>query len=222
MKIDQEKAQEYNQSIENVRKLGFVLQSSVYQEKESDWAVHAGIANGIAGPVAGLLTAADVMKDNERIRAENAERRAWGAAKNAQMQDLANQAIRNKPRFFTTMYELEKYYSADFSLSSDALLSYFTIENKSTSKDYTTGSVTVNVKWTQKDKSICIDGALRANLYANGQYAGCAYLVFPKTGTFPDCRGELSGICVYPKVVSYVYDIELEPINLWQLVAKVS
>lgn len=220
LRIEQEKAHEFRQSVENVRKLGFVLQSSVYQEKESDWAVHAGIANGIAGPVAGILTAADVMKDNERIRSENAERRAWGAAKNTQMQDLADQAVRNRPKFLTTMNELEKHYSADFSTSSNELFSYLMLDFPIINKDYQTGAVTVNVQWSQTDQSFCIDGALRANLYANGQYAGCAYLVFPKTGTSPDFKGELSGICARPKIIDAWYNVKIEPMNLWKLEPK--
>ena len=42
-------------------------------QKEKDWAVHGGIANGIAGPAAGAVTAAKIMKDNEGIRANNAQ-----------------------------------------------------------------------------------------------------------------------------------------------------
>lgn len=42
-------------------------------QKEKDWAVHGGIADGIAGPAAGVATAAKVMRENERIREQNAQ-----------------------------------------------------------------------------------------------------------------------------------------------------
>ena len=44
---------------------------SVYAKKESDWAVHGGIADAIAGPAAGLAVALDVQRKNAETRADN-------------------------------------------------------------------------------------------------------------------------------------------------------
>ncbi len=41
------------------------------QQKEKDWAVHGGIASGIAGPIAGIATAMNVQNENAQIRAYN-------------------------------------------------------------------------------------------------------------------------------------------------------
>lgn len=41
------------------------------KQKEKDWSIRAGAAHGIAGPVAGALTALEVMQENEKIREYN-------------------------------------------------------------------------------------------------------------------------------------------------------
>lgn len=41
------------------------------QQNEKDWAVHGGIASGIAGPIAGIATAMNVQNENAQIRAYN-------------------------------------------------------------------------------------------------------------------------------------------------------
>lgn len=42
------------------------------QQKESDWAIIGGIAEGIAGPAAGLIAATNTMANNAKIREQNA------------------------------------------------------------------------------------------------------------------------------------------------------
>ena len=214
-KMDVDEAREYQEGIAAMRQLGVIVQNSVYQEKESDWAVLGGIADGIAGPAAGIATAVNVMQDNARIRAENAERRDWGARQNAHMQELANQAAQ-KSKNALTMSQLERKYAADLSWSPSTLLSFLTIERSQAEVDSETGAVTVEVSWRQYDPKICIDGALRAVLYTDqDKCAGCAYLVFPKNGT-ASLKGTLSGICAYPKA-SDSYTVRIEPFNLWEL-----
>lgn len=70
-----------SQSIANMeRKLETVsagtsaLMAAVPQEKEIDWAVRGGIANGIAGPGAGVAAAIDAQSKNAQIRANNKAR----------------------------------------------------------------------------------------------------------------------------------------------------
>ena len=214
-KMDVDEARKYQEGIAAMRQLGSIMQKSVYQERELDWAVLGGLAEGIAGPVAGIVTAANVMQDNARIREKNAERRDWGVRQNLHMQELANQAARKSPTALT-MTQLESKYVADMSWSPDTLLSLITIVSSQAIIDPETGAVTVKVSWKQADKTICVDGALRAKLYTNqNKCAGCAYLVFPKNGT-ASLKGTLSGICVYPRVSSS-YTIRIEPVNLWEL-----
>lgn len=58
---------------EALKQLGMIYASQ--QKKESDWAVIGGIANGIAGPAAGIMAASEAMANNIQIRENNAAMR---------------------------------------------------------------------------------------------------------------------------------------------------
>lgn len=204
----------YQRAIIAMRELGMIMQKSVYQKKEKDWAIMGGIASGVAGPIAGVATAVNAMRDNSEIRAENAMHKEWGRKQNEFFQNLAAQAKDESPSHIS-MDELEKKYEAILSWSPQTLLSLIFIRSIGTKIDNSTGAVTVNISWKQNDRSICIDGALRAELYTQeGACAGCAYLVFPKSGTV-GFEGTLSGICSSPKH-SDKYTVKITPVDLWE------
>lgn len=214
--MDVEDARKYQEGIEAIRQLGFMMQQSVYQEKKNDWAVLGGIAEGIAGPAAGITTAVNAINENAKIEAENAARREWGAKQNAFYQDLAMQAERDRPTVLS-MSELMAKYKADLSWSPSTLFTLLKLSDTRVNVDTQTGAVLVSTTWKQNDKSVCIDGALRAKLYTGaGQCVGCAYLVFPKTGTVK-FEGNLSGICASPKMSASYYTVRIEPADLWEL-----
>lgn len=216
--MDTEDARKYQEGFAAIRELGVIMQQSVYQEKKKDWAILGGIADGIAGPAAGLVTAVNAVNDNAKIEAENAARREWGAKQNAFYRDLAMQAERERPRALS-MTELQKKYTTLLSWSPATLVSLIRFSDTNADIDEQTGAVLVSTAWQQKNKSICIDGALRAKLYtSSGECAGCAYLVLPKTGT-AGFNGELSGICASPKK-SDSYTVQIEPVDLWELTSK--
>lgn len=54
---------------EALRKLGMIYAGQ--QQKESSWAITGGIAEGIAGPAAGIMAASDTMERNRKIREHN-------------------------------------------------------------------------------------------------------------------------------------------------------
>lgn len=214
-KMNTEAAEKYQEGIEAIRQLGLIMQQSVYQERKNDWAVLGGIAEGIAGPAAGIATAVNAINENARIEAENTARREWGTKQNAFYQELAMQAERERPEDIS-MEKLQRKYMAIFSWAPTTLFSLLTLSNKRIEKDPKTGAVTVSLSWQQIDRSICIDGALRAKIYTNfGQCAGCAYLVLPKEGTV-GFKGTLSGICTRPKPGTYCM-VVVEPVDLWEL-----
>lgn len=216
--MDEAAARRYQEGIKAMYQLGMIMQQSVSQKQEKDWAFLGGVASGIAGPVAGVVTAANAMMDNEQIRAENAAARAWGAKQNAFYQDLARQAQRESP-VALSMEELKKKYVAIFSWAPATLFSLLSLSDIKTEIDEVTGAVIVSANWKQADNSICIDGTLRAKLYTDqGECAGCAYLVLPKSGTV-GFRGYLSGICVSPKP-SAQYTVKIEPVDLWELASR--
>ena len=68
-KSELEKAQEA------MRTLGFAIASSAAEEKTTSWATVAGIADGLAGPVAGALAGAETMQRNAAVEARNQQNR---------------------------------------------------------------------------------------------------------------------------------------------------
>lgn len=158
------------------------------------------------------------MSDNERIVAENATRREWGRKQNEFYQSLADDMQSKRPSFIL-MEELENRYDVVLSWKPATLFSLIKIKSTENKVDTRTGAVTVTVQWEQEDKSVCVDGSLRAKLYTkDGMCAGCAFLVLPKIGT-AKFKGTLSGICVSPKP-SAEYTVKIEPCNLWKLAPK--
>ena len=213
-----EEERRHREGVEAMRQLGVIVEASVYQEEEKDWAIHGGIAQGVAGPLAGVAVAAKTMQENAEIRERNAAQRQWGAQQNQSFQHLANEAERNKPRTLS-LAQLEEQYEANLSWSPATLLSKFRFTDTKAEVDPATGAVTVSTFWCQGGIFICIDGSLRAKLYApNGKCVGCAYLVFPKEGS-EKRSGKLTGICARPKAPG-PYKVVIEPYDLWELAAK--
>lgn len=68
--------QDFNRQIEEIKQgeaamkqLGMIYMQQ--QKKEGDWAIAAGVAEGLAGPVAGFMTASQVMENNREVRRHN-------------------------------------------------------------------------------------------------------------------------------------------------------
>lgn len=77
--FEQQEAYNHSQGIAAMRTLGNAIGSSAYIEKERNWAVEGGIAQGIGGVAAGVATALDAMQENENIRARNEANKKWAA-----------------------------------------------------------------------------------------------------------------------------------------------
>lgn len=57
------------QGEEAMKTLGMIYMQQ--QKKEGDWAIAGGIADGLAGPVAGFMAASQVMENNREVRRHN-------------------------------------------------------------------------------------------------------------------------------------------------------
>ena len=212
--MDEADAAAYARGVEAIRQLGMIMQESVYQEKEKDWAVLGGLADGVAGPVAGIATAANAIQENVRIREENEARRAWGVQQNLYMSNLAAQAEEKRP-YAMSMEELQKHFRADFWKKPSEFMKMLNMETVKIHPEPDSHAVTIVASWTRKE-DICIDGSIRAMLYDDEhRYLGCAYLALPKVGTASE-RGEISGICANP-LSKNIASVEYEAISLWEL-----
>ncbi len=208
----------YNQGVSAMRNLGVMVENSVVQEKEKDWAIWGGIAHGLAGPIAGVGVALDTMKENEAIRARNEANKAWGAEQRKQFFDMASKAEQNRPTHMSMM-QINSLYAAIFSWSPLTLFSKIMFKNVIAVQNRETGSVTVSAEWSTLKNTVVIDGSIRAKLYdRNFRCVGCAYLNLPKTGTL-DQKGKLTGICIGLPLADN-YSVQLEPVDLWEFTAK--
>lgn len=195
--------------------LGDLFLSGAGQEREHDWSIQGGLASGIAGPVAGLAVAADTMVKNQQIRERNAARYQQGA-------ELKKQSLISKINGPSLVYESDfnKKYTVDLTWSPDTLFSYLSVSVDSTKYDFNSKAVSVEARWKRKSGSPCVDGSLRAKIYdEQKECVGCAYLVFPKTGTGRHYSGIFTGICFLPKRLEH-YEVKIEPVDLWELAEK--
>ncbi|MBR5515264.1 MAG: hypothetical protein IKU52_03570 [Clostridia bacterium] len=213
-----EEVANYKQGVEAIRTLGVMMENSVVQEKEKDWAIWGGIADGLAGPIAGVGVALETMKENEAIRARNEANKAWGVAQRQQLFEMASKAENNRPTHMSMM-QINSLYAAIFSWSPMTLFSKLMFKNVIAEQNRETGTVTVSAEWSTLKNTVVIDGSIRAKLYnSNFKCVGCAYLNLPKTGTL-DKTGKLSGVCVGLPLADN-YSVQLEPVDLWELTAK--
>ncbi len=95
-----------------MKTLGNAIGSSAYVEKERNWAVEGGIAQGIGGVAAGVSAAVDAMQENERIRARNEANKQWAADTKDKFLQQAREAEQNRPKSHT-LEKLASQYKAD-------------------------------------------------------------------------------------------------------------
>lgn len=197
------------------RLVGDLVQKNVYQEKEKDWAILGGIADGLAGPGAGIATAIGTMQENQQIRERNAAHREAAIRESRLYNSLASNIQANSPAAIS-----KQDYDVFLWWKPSTLFSFLRLSEPRIEVDSETGAVIVSVSCHKNnDCSICIDGSLRAKIYtSDGKCRGCAYLNFPAKGT-ENLSGNLSGICILPETTSK-YTVVIEPMNLWEFMPK--
>lgn len=216
---EQQESYNHSQGIAAMKTLGNAIGSSAYVEKERNWAVEGGIAQGIGGVAAGVSAAVDAMQENERIRARNEANKQWAADTKDRFLQQAREAERNRPKS-TSMQKLESQYKVDFGDSPLTLYGQLQEITASVSVDNKDAAILM-VKASfpnsfNREKNMCIDGALRGKVYdAGNKLVGCAYLPFPKYGI--DTMGSaLLGYVMLDKL-NPPYSVKISPINLWRL-----
>lgn len=209
----------FSVAINSMETIGSLIQNSVYQEKERDWAVLGGMANGIAGPAAGIVTATNVIQKNQKIKERNAEQIAWGNEQKNKFNSYAADANEERIKLIVEQRKYQNTHQANLTSDPRKLFSYITISNKRIKRDSVTGVASVSVVWTQNNFNVTIDGALRAYIYSKtGEFYAYAHLIFPKEGTIKKW-GELSATCT-PAIPEDEYEIIIEPVNLWEIIEK--
>lgn len=175
------------------------LRLSAPQQKTHDWAVAGGIAQGIAGPAAGMAAVLDTMNENAKIEARNAQNRKpfddaanlivnhdYRGQANAIYEDIKYLEKKAKPlkEALAVLEEKVVLNGVDQNVLSPKLeVTRCNIQKKSSN----VLSVTVSLKNNfsadvPKGVIIVADGTLTANVYCDDIFVGSAIAAFPTFG----------------------------------------
>lgn len=185
------------------------------QKKEIDWAVGAGIADGLAGTGAAVLTAIDIQAKNAEIRAQNKE--------NLKMaMPIYTSIIQNS--YERIAYVTEKIKSAkQKQLSDKSSAEVFNMleftDSKITISD--TGAFLVNTTVQVKKKldnifgdlPATIDGTIIAHIYENSTEVAKVNMILPIDGVFN--KANISGVAPSNALPEKSYTIKFSAGNLW-------
>lgn len=193
---------------------------SASQQKEHDWAIHGGIASGIAGPAAGLATAVDIQAKNAKIRAQNeANIKAFAPVVMTSYSGAAN----HEKRAQSLLEEIEKT-KTKLVANDDAqtCLSRISLANAKVEVSETgTCMVTATAKLKAPvtiydDVDAIIDGTIIAKIYDQKSLVGTAQLVLPKYGV-SKYETSLKGMCLFCGTPNKNYSVEYAATNLWAM-----
>ena len=195
-------------------------------EKEHDWAVMGGLANGLAGPGAGIATAVNAQIENAQIRARNSQLLQETAdIRGRMLVAIAEQ----KDALQTKCSELDALINATKTKligkdSPEACLKALHFENTKIAVSKT-GTCTVDAKVGLKrseyyifgDVKATIDGTIQGEIYDGSEKIGTANLVLPLDG-IPDANMiEIKGICLFCGQPGKKYTVKFNADNLWAM-----
>lgn len=219
------KIYDYEEGQKAIKELGFILSSSVKQEKTKDWAFLGGIADGIAGPGAGIAVAANAIADNIEIE-----------KRNAQARQAANQTVRS-------LYADAANLSADISdLENERKLMQYHLQDAGTKvvmdgyktegifeklkitaevkkhKDGKGLEVTVTIKNNLKvdvpeNVLVAVDGTLSAKVFFEDALVDTMCVPLPLFGVSE--QESVTAYTDYYVEAEGSYTVEFSPNNLW-------
>ena len=189
------------------------------QQKEIDWALHGGIASGLAGGAAGIATAIDKQLKNAQIREQN-EANLKAVSHSVLNYEDASMVYSKKARDMQSLIDEAKVKVVS-DIPSTEVMKYLSFSNTSVNISETKSfTVTTTVKTNSPveimgEKAV-VDGTVIATMYQNGNKVGSAVLVFPVLGVYS--KAQLKGMCIFAATImpNEPYDIKFEAsTNLW-------
>ena len=197
--------------------------------RDKDWAIHGGIASGIAGPAAGIATAMDIQR-------QNAENRARADTINsAYVSSLVRSGVLDKALNAEKQYRSEaQKLQAQIQEAETALVAEDSADecfkrlkfNEPLITVNATGSCRVDVNVSLKEDfyifngiKATVDGTILAELYDGIYYIGSAKLVLPVWGTRKDAIAYLGGMALFCGQPDKKYTVRLKAGNLWAMEA---
>ena len=210
-------------------KASSVLTTPLVSTRDTDWAIHGGIANGLAGPGAGAATAMNIQR-------QNAENRARAdAANSAYVSSLVRSGVLDKASNAEKQYKSEaKKLLALIQDAETALVAEDSPDvcfnrlrfDEATVTVSKTGTCNVMTKaYLKNDFTIfnnakaTVDGTILAEICDDGNVIGCAKLVLPVWGTRKDAIAYLEGMALFCGQPDKKYTVRLKAGNLWAMEA---
>lgn len=205
------------------------LTTPLVSTRDKDWAIHGGIANGLAGSGAGVATAMNIQRQNAENRAQA------NAINSAYVSSLVQSGILKKASDAEKQYKEEakelqaQIQEAETALvaedSADKCFNRLRFEETSVTvsetgtcyvmaKAYLKNSITIfnSVKAT-------VDGTILAEICDGKNVIGCAKLVLPIWGTSKTATEELEGMALFCGQPGKEYTVRLKAGNLWAMEA---
>lgn len=190
-------------------------------QKEHDWAVAGGIANGIAGPAAGVVTALDVQRRNAGIRQSNAEVANLMLDSMGQVNKNKIRARDNKEKWERLLKKAEACLVEDNDKRDYMNYLDISVEAKELSE---TGNAIVTIRIQQKrplyifgDVPAVVDGSIKVCLSSNGKTVGEGYYVFPFYGSGSRGGAYLKKIICKGNDIPQYFSASVIANNLWGL-----
>lgn len=187
------------------------------QQKESDWAIWGGIADGLAGPAAGISIALDIQARNAQVRADNESR--MRAAMPAYMA-VTSSASQNRQHADEIQAEInavrEKLVSEE---PADKVLSMLkvsdvTVDVSETGAILLTATVSAKNKlYIFDDVPAVADGTIIAHVKCGGSEVAQINLVLPVNGVASPVG--VAGIALSGGVSGKEYTVTYSAQNLW-------
>lgn len=214
---------------EAIRQVGYLLATSATQKKKSDWAMLGGLAQGIAGPIAGIAVAADAIHKNAEIEHWNEQNRkavnrialdVYSSANNlnATIDDMVNAKLLLSKEISTLS---EKVVISGVKIGE--LWNHLKIRTDSVVKSKTNAlliSTTINNTYVPKapeNVRVTVDGILTAKVYCDETLIGTATIPLPLYGVECQSSASFDSMCEYYMEGDRKYTIIYEPIALWAM-----
>jgi len=212
---------QYERAGESITKGADALYS-LHAGKETDWAVHGGVASAIAGSAAGVAVAVDIQRKNAEVRASNAQLRQSIGQFSAEQQLnmwMKQSEAEEKMKYYEAEAEKAKLKLVE-SLPQDDLLKLLSpvIEKTATSE---TGTITFTVSINKASLTIyetvkaVVDGAFKIKIMDGDRLAGEAYFTLPYNGS--EWSKKLTSTCASLPEEHKKYTFVFAPHNLFAI-----
>lgn len=212
---------QYERAGESITKGADALYS-LHAGKETDWAIHGGVASAIAGSAAGVAVAVDIQRKNAEVRASNAQLRQSIGQFSAEQQLnmwMKQSEAEEKMKYYEAEAEKAKLKLVETLPQDDLLkLLYPIIEKKQTSE---TGAITFTVSVNKASLTIfdtvnaVVDGSFKVKVMDGDRLAGEAYFTLPYNGS--QRSSTLTSICASLPAEEKKYTFVFAPHNLFAI-----